>query len=159
MEGSAKFATMRYFQESYVGVMTNGEFEVYRKVGWVSDDEDMERIFCDEVQFEVVEVQKRGKGMVFELTNDSNDAVFDIEAMKLTPVDVSNAGWVDEYLRYRLQDGRLTVFDYDGVNERELVGSGVVGGRTVTISGNNKWLYYFTKDESGVEKLVREKIL
>lgn len=159
MESGAKFATMRYFQESYVGVMTNGEFEIYRKIGWASGDEDMERIFCDEVQFEVAEVKKRGKGMVFELAGDSNDAVFDIEAMKLISVNASNAGWVDEYLRYRLQDGKLTVVDYDGANERELVKSGVVDGRTVTISGNNKWLYYFAKDESGVEKLVREKIL
>ena len=157
----AKFATERYFQESYVGVVENGKFVVYRKTGWPMADEEMEEVFSEEVGFEVSAVKKRGKGMVFELVGtEGEDKVFDIEAMTLTPVDATNTAWVDEYLRYKLKDGKLSVVDYDGLNERELVSTGVRSGRTVTISGNNRWLYYFVSaDKEGVEKLVRERVL
>lgn len=156
----AKFATMRYFQESYVGMAREGEFVVYRKTGWPVADEEMEEVFCEKVGFEVKEVKKRGKGMVFELVGVGGEsAVFDIEAMQLTEVDAKGAGWVDEFLRYRLKEGKLAVFDYDGLNETELVASGVVSGRAVAISGNNRWLYYFASEGSGTaEKLVREKM-
>ena len=155
----AKLATMKYFQESYVGVVSEGKFVVYRKLGWVAGDEEMEKVFEEEVGFEVASLKKRGKGMVFELVGvNGEDEVFDIEAMKTAKVDAAGAAWVDEYLRYRLKEGELSVLDYDGLNERALVESGVLSGRKVVISGNNRWLYYFAKDEKGTEKLVREKI-
>ena len=167
VSGAVKFATMRYFQESYVAVVKGGEFKVYRKTGWPTADGEMEKVFEEEVGFKVTSVKKRGKGMVFELLGSSEEGearneVFDMEAMALTAVDVKDSGWVDEYLRYRLVSGKLSVFDYDGLNERVLVESGVLSGRVVAISGNNRWLYYFssTIDEEGAthEKLVREKI-
>lgn len=159
VEKQAKFATMRYFQESYVGVVRGVKFEVYKKTGWVSGDEEMEKVFEEEVGFEVSAMKKRGKGMVFELAGaGGEDKVFDIEAMKTTSVNASDTGWVDEYLRYRLKEGKLSVLDYDGLNERVLVDSEVLSGRKVVISGNNRWLYYFTSDKKGTEKLVREKI-
>lgn len=155
----AKLAAMRYFQESYVGMVVEGKFAVYRKTGWVASDEEMEKVFEEEVGFEVADVKKRGKGMVFEIVGTEGESkVFDIEAMTLATVNVKNAGWVDEYLRYRVEDGKLSVLDYDGLNERELVSEGVAKGRVVMISGNNRWLYYFAKVEGG-EKLVREKII
>ena len=158
---AAKFSVMRYFQESYIGVAEGSKFSVYRKMGWVSGDEEMEKVFSEEVGFEVVSVKKRGKGMVFELVGaNGEDKVFDIEAMELVAVDVADSGWIDEYLRFRLKDGKLSVFDYDGLNEVELLKKGVLSNRVVTISGNNRWLYYFAKDAAtGAEKLVREKVI
>ena len=161
-----RLATMRYFQESYVGVYDGGygggRFRVLVKTGWVSEEQGMAEVFAEKVEFETVSVKKRGKGMVFELAGTAEGGsvesqVFDIEAMSLVKVDAKNTGWVDEYLRYRLKDGKLSVMDYDGLNERVLVESGVLKGRVVAISGNNRWLYYFVKDKDG-EKLVREKI-
>ena len=179
MEASEKpiVRTMRYFQEVYVGVIEAGDFTVYRKTGWPVADGEMEEIFKEEVGFSVSDLKKRGKGMVFEIASEGSDAkVFDVEAMKTTTVDVTSCRWVDEYLRSRLVDGRLSVLDYDGLNERVLVQSGVLAGRVVTISGNNRWLYYFEKFEAkddvtvegdtndaqakpAVERLVRERII
>ena len=149
---------MRYFQEFYVGVVTE-EFTVYRRAGWPTGDGEMEKVFEERVGFSSSDLKKRGKGMVFELVGESGETkVFDIEAMKIMAVDTTGCGWVDEYLRYRLKDGKLSVLDYDGLNERGMVATGVLTGRKVVISGNNRWLYYFTSDKKGTEKLVREKI-
>ena len=161
--GSVKLATMRYFQESYVGIARDNNFEVYSKTGWVAGDNEMEKVFTEEASFTISRLKKRGKGMVFELSgDDGNTEVFDIEAMATTSVDVKDTGWVDEYLRFRLSDGKLSVLDYDGLNERTLVESSVIAGRVVAISGNGRWLYYFSckeMDDNDIrEILIREKI-
>ena len=124
-------------------------------------DDDLKEIFVEKVGFNVERIKKRGKGMVFELKNSEGEAkVFDIEAMKTVAVNTNNCGWIDEYLRYRLDPeiGKLSVLDYDGLNERVLIEKGVLNGRLVAISGNNKYLYYFVKTEGG-EKLIRERII
>ena len=162
--GSLRLATMRYFQESYVGIAHEGEFEVYSKTGWVAEDEDMKKIYDSEFDASIAEIKKRGKGMVFELQDrDGNVEIFDIEAMGITRVNATDTEWIDEYLRYRLADGKLSVLDYDGLNERVLVESDAISGHTVAISGNNRWLYYFidikeTEIGQRGEVLVREKI-
>ena len=163
--GSVKLATMRYFQESYVGITRGVDFEVYSKTGWVTADDEMERVFNEKMSYDIVRLKKRGKGMVFEISGgEDNTAVFDIEAMSMTSVDAKNTGWIDEYMRYRLvADGKLSVLDYDGLNERTLVESSVLSGRRVAISGNGHYLYYFSDvSESGSddirEVLIRERI-
>ena len=47
----AKFATMRYFQESYVGVYDDGGFRVFMKTGWPSGDTEMAEVFTEKVSF------------------------------------------------------------------------------------------------------------
>jgi len=159
--GKVVVAVMRYFQEVYVGIARGEDFKVYSKTGWIVADDDLKEIFVEKIGFKVERIKKRGKGMVFELKNSDGEAkVFDIEAMKTVAVDTKNCGWIDEYLRYRLdpETGKLGVLDYDGLNERVLIEKGVLNGRLVAISGNNKFLYYFVKAEDG-EKLMRERII
>ena len=153
-----RVATMRYFQESYVAVArkNSSALSVYYKNGWMSGDGEMEPVKAGGGAIASAELNKRGKGMVFEqVSEDGSRSVFDIEAMKSSRIEAHEGeeGWIDEYLRYNIKDGKLTVSDYDGLNERTLVSSGVLSDRAVAISGNNRWLYYFTDS-----KLVREKL-
>ncbi|MBR3319339.1 PEGA domain-containing protein [Candidatus Saccharibacteria bacterium] len=162
--GSVRVATMRYFQEGYVGIAHGVDFEVYSKTGWMTSDDEMEKVFSEKESFDIAKIRKRGKGMVFEMVgSDGDTVVFDIEAMATARVDTKDTGWIDEFMRFRLIDGKLSVLDYDGLNERVLVKSKVMSGRVVAISGNGRYLYYFsdaTKNtEDGMrEVLVRERI-
>ena len=93
--------------------------------------------------------------MVFSLEDESGKekVVFNIEfgEMKKFSIQGEN-GWVDEFLRFEVNpEGELFVADFDGENWRKM-GEGVET-RGMTISGNNKWMYYF---KNGT--LVREKI-
>lgn len=162
--GNVRVATMRYFQESYVSIARGVDFEVYSKTGWLTGDEEMEKVFSEKESFDIARIKKRGKGMVLEMTGSEGETVvFDIEAMATTKVDAKNTGWIDEYMRFRLVDGRLSVLDYDGLNERVLVESKVMGSRTVVISGNGRYLYYFSNmaknaEDGTREALIRERI-
>lgn len=159
-ESEALVATMQYFQDSYVCVAEESSFTIYSKNGWFLNNDDAKMVFAESLDALTASIKKRGKGMVFELNDvDGGTRIFDIEALKTAVVNTKKSGWIDEYLRYRLdfETGEMSVFDYDGLNERKLVEKGVLPGRAVTISGNSKWLYYFVKSETG-EKLIREKV-
>ena len=153
---------MRYFQEFYVGVAEAGRFEVLKKASWPVAGEGVVKVLEKEVEFVAASVERRGKGMVFELMGEAGErGVFDVEAVALMKVEMSGGeeGWADEFLRYGVsENGALTVRDYDGLNERELVAEGVLAGRVVAISGSNRWLYYMMKTEGG-EMLVRERVM
>ena len=154
--GEAEISTMRYFQETYFGVIDAGVFKVYRSMSWPEADWTVEKIFETEAGG-ALKLEKRGKGMVFNLLAEGGARRgFDIEAEKMFEFEAEGVktGWVDEFLRYEIDEkGRLVVVDYDGLNRRELVEGDVEAGQAVTISGNSRYLYYFSEG-----KLVREKI-
>lgn len=155
-----KVLTMRYFQDTYFGVVDGEKLAVYYATSWPTAEASVTQIFEEELTGKVTKFEKRGKGMVFALELAEEDErtaeVFDIEAMQTTRFALAGTtGWIDEYLRYAVDgDGKLMVVDYDGLNRRALVESGVNAKRAVTISGNSRYLYYFTTDG----KLVREKV-
>ena len=153
----AKLETMEYFEENYFAVAEGAKLSVFKAEGWISEDGSAEEIWRGEMGFEIAKLEKRGKGMVFAVADATGmrKGVFDIEALETAEFEMSGeTGWVDEYLRYEVsEEGVLTVIDYDGLNRRKLVEEGVVQGHGVAISGNNKYLYYFSDG-----KLVREKI-
>lgn len=155
----AQIRTMRYFEDTYYGILDAGKLKVYYSATWADAEWGIEKVFEAEVGENAGKLEKRGKGMVFALETDREGGryaeVFDIEAMKLTGFMLTGkTGWIDEYLRFVTRDGKLEVVDYDGLNQRVLTEEGVDAEGLVTISGNSRYLYYFTT--KGV--LVREKI-
>ena len=65
--------------------------------------------------------------------------------------DGETFGWLDTDMIFSISDGKLIVYDYDGLNRR-ILSSNVSGHFPITIT-NDKWLYYFSDDS-----LVRETI-
>lgn len=71
--------------------------------------------------------------------------------------------WLDASMMYAVQDGQITVWDFDGTNKRNLAESRKDDEDTkalnsaVLVSPNNRWLYYLATDEDGLS-LMREKI-
>ena len=159
-EAEAKVLTMRYFQDTYFGVVDDEKLNVYYAAAWPETELGVEKIFEETLESKIEKFEKRGKGMVFAMEGVIEEEryaeVFDIEAMQLTRFVLAGAtGWVDEYLRYAVsENGELAVMDYDGLNYRVLVKDGADVRRAVTISGNGKYLYYFMANG----KLVREKV-
>ena len=153
-------STMEYFQESFVLVADGEDVKVLSSEEWGDEEVGMEIVYEGKVGFEVQKVEKKGKGMVFGLVGKNGEgAVFDIENLEVTKREKdieegSETGWIDEFLRYEIdKTGKVTIFDYDWMNERELVEEGASNKFDIVISGNGKWLYYFKEND-----LYRERI-
>ena len=150
-----KIAAMKYFQDFYFMVEDEGLLKIYSSANWPERDDVAEKIFEGKLDFSPTILKKRGKGMVFSFENGEKKAVFDIEALGVTEFEASGkTGWVDEFLRFSVgDDGKLEVLDFDGLNRKTLVEKGVEKDKVITISGNNRYLYYFEG-----QVLIRERI-
>lgn len=97
-----------------------------------------------------------GKFMSVDLDDGS---VFEYDAAK-------EIRWLDDSMLYDVNDGHLIVWDFDGVNRRDLNESVKKGdeskvstmGYDVVITSNNRWLYYLGDSEDGFV-LMRERIV
>lgn len=153
---TANFVVTEYYDEYIVGIESGNKFVVLSGEDWPGENYLLEKVFEEEVGFATKKLTKRGKGMVIAISgNEGQEMVFDAEAMKLINVELSGKnGWIDEFLRFEAsEEGEVFAVDYDGLNRRELIKTDVDVERGIYISGNNKWLYYF----SG-ETLARERI-
>ena len=80
-------------------------------------------------------------------------ATLDMELMTINEwsVEGESYGWLDESMIYTVMDGKLIVYDYDGLNRRELANN--VSNRFPVVIIGDEWLYYFSNDN-----LVRENL-
>ena len=80
------------------------------------------------------------------MANGNQMAVVDMEANDVVEwaIEGEQYGWLVNDMLYTVTDGNLIVYDYDGLNRRELA-KNVSNHFPVTIT-ENKWLYYFSDD-------------
>ena len=87
------------------------------------------------------------------LTKEHTLATLDFESTSIREWPIEGEfDWLDNDMLYAIRDGNLVVYDYDGLNRRELA-SNALGSFPVTIT-NDRWLYYFRDNH-----LVREWLI
>ena len=93
-------------------------------------------------------------GEFIELILDNLIATIDMESntVKEWSVDSPNFGWLDDDILYSVTDSSLIIYDYDGLNRRELA-RGVSSHFPVAIT-DDRWLYYVSNDT-----LIREWLI
>ena len=78
-----------------------------------------------------------------------------MESLRLVDwsLDAAKYHWLDSHMLYTVNDGALSVYDYDGLNHRTL-STGASSRFPVTIT-NDRWLYYFSDNEIMREIIAR----
>ena len=67
-------------------------------------------------------------------------------------VEGEGFGWLDNDMIYTVQDGELIVYDFDGLNRREIAKN--VSNQFPVAITNNRYLYYFSDGN-----LIREWLI
>ena len=106
------------------------------------------------LSFNPARIKVGHNGEFIILTNGSNIAALDMEALSVVEWNTENIdyGWLDDDMVYDISDGSLIVYDFDGLNRREIA-KNVKSGFPSTIT-DNKWLYYFSDNS-----LIREWLI
>ena len=143
----AKVANSRFYDDKVVVVQIDNMVSVYEK-------DDYSKLSSFTLSFIPGTIKIGHGGEFIVLYSDTNLATIDMESLKLSEwqVEGSKFGWLDSYMVYTVADGNLIVYDYDGLNRREL-SKGVSTRLPATIT-NNKWLYYFNDNS-----LIRESLI
>lgn len=92
------------------------------------------------------------KGAQFMVTSlEVGDDVYEYDA------GTTELKWLDDSMMYTVENGEITVWDFDHQNLRNLGGENVVN-RAVTITENGRYMYYLVENKKGTLDLTREKI-
>jgi len=128
----------KFYDDKYIFVIDGGDITVYRKNNLE------EEIMTATLSF-VPENAKVGYDGSFVIMNSgANFATLDMETMSMREwtTDTTHYGWVSSYMIYSVYEGRLFVYDFDGLNRRELATN--VSERFPVVITSDKWLYYFS---------------
>ena len=74
------------------------------------------------------------------------DIIYTTERKYQSDIELTNLNWLDDFLYWQSKDKTIVVRDFNGDNRRELL-SDVLEELPITISANNRYLYFFTTEE------------
>ena len=145
-EKSVKAYISRFYDEKYITIIDKNAISVYKYDG-------MEVFFEGDLTFQACRVKVSADGGFVFMNDGGSIITLDMEALELREwtLESDGYGWLDGHTVYTVNGGVLTVYDFDGLNRRE-ISKNVSASFPITIT-DNKWLYYFSDG-----KLVREKI-
>lgn len=143
-EGPAWVTLSKFYEDKYITVLEGAELAVYKK-------DNFETVADFELSFAPESLKVGHEGEFQEMQSGKKMATLDMESMEVLEWEIegNDCGWLDNDMLYSVKDGVLVVYDYDGLNRRELASN--VSSRFPAAITDDKWLYYFSDGH-----LVRE---
>ena len=143
---SSEVLLSRFYDDKYLTLVTGSSVTTYKK-------DDLTEVFADQLSFVPQKSKVGHSGEFITMLRDSSVATLDMESLAVREwsLDSQTYNWLDNDMLYAIKDGILVVYDFDGLNRRELA-TGVSTKTPVAIT-NDRWLYYGANDA-----LIREVI-
>lgn len=140
---------LKFYEDQYVVIIKQDLITVRRK-------DTNEIVMSEKLPFVPAKTKIGHAGEFVVISEGNNIATLVMETAKVVnwSVESENFGWLDNDMIYVTgDDGALTVYDYDGLNRREIA-AGVSSKWPVMITAD-KWLYYFNENNA----LMREWLI
>lgn len=144
---NTKAVLSRFYDEKYITILEDTKLSTYKT-------EDYAKVGDFSLTFSPEHIEVGHNGEFIMTYKDNSVATLDMEAnlVREWQFEGENFGWLDNNMIYTVKDGTLIVYDFDGLNRREIA-KNVSAHFSVGIT-ENKWLYYFSDDS-----LVREWLI
>lgn len=158
VQGDRIFAALtRSYRDNYLTVVEDGRLSLYKgQLPRDKDDKSFEQIFSVEIGLMPERIKIGADGDFVIMSNGKNIVTLDMESENVSRFEVEDGkiGWLDDHLLYVVDnDGDMVVYDYDGLNRREL-SKNASQRLSATVSEDDRWLYYFSDGW-----LVRESLI
>lgn len=158
VQGDRIFAALtRSYRDNYLTVIEDGKLSLYKgQLPRNKDDKSFEQIFSVEIGLMPERIKIGADGDFVIMSNGKNIVTLDMESENVSRFEVGDGkiGWLDDHLLYVVDnDGDMVVYDYDGLNRREL-SKNASQRLNATVSEDERWLYYFSDGW-----LVRESLI
>ena len=146
-QSTTKIFLSEFYDEKYITIIDADKLTLYKKEGF-------SEVFSETLSFVPEEIKIGHDGEFVFMSKGETIATLDMEAMLVRTWNTSstNYAWLDDNMIYSVANGELSVYDFDGLNHRQIA-TNVSGHFPATIT-ENKWLYYFSDDS-----LVREWLI
>ena len=74
------------------------------------------------------------------------DVIYTTEREYRSDIEITSINWLDDFLYWQAKGQTIVVRDFNGDNRREILNE-TLGTLPVTISANNRYMYFFTSEE------------
>ncbi len=137
----------RFYDEIYIYTVEDNTLSVYNK-------KDVKLIESFELSFRPEKMDIGWYGDFVVMHSGQSVATLDMEARTVREwtLDGVSLGWLDKDMLFSINEGRLYVYDPDGLNRRQIAEN--VSNHFPAAITKDKWLYYFSDDD-----LIRENIV
>lgn len=135
----------RFYDNDFLVVVDGQTLAFYEGQLSRADHNSFEQKYSAEISFVPEKIKVDTGGVFFVMRSGRMVAALDMESGDMSEYDVEGdkIGWIDDYMIYTVNDeGSLIVYDFDGLNRREL--SKNASSRFDAAIFEDKWLYYFS---------------
>ncbi len=143
----AKVVLSKFYDDKYITMVHDNTVTLYNEADYTMINE-------FNLSFNPASIKVGHNGEFVIMNTGSDIATLDMEALAVVEWDTENEdfGWLDNDMIYDISDEKLIVYDFDGLNRREIA-KDVDGDFPATIT-DNKWLYYFSNGSLMREWLI-----
>lgn len=144
----------KYYNEDYLAVTQGQKLTIYKGV---LPNYDQLEVFAEKELGFVPEQLTGGPGAEYVgAWSGAQVSMLDLDQGNLYKYEAGvGARWLDDSMLYNTTDGKLTVWDFDGTNQRELANG--LASYDVMITSSDKYIYYVKAGEKLT--LTREQII
>jgi PEGA domain-containing protein len=156
----------RYFGETFESIVYGDSLEILK--GDLSRNDHakptLEQVATTSVMGGARYLSNMTNGRFVVAQNSSVVTVYDLELKKTTETVLKSAvdaprkvSWLDDYMMWSDYDGVLHTYEFDGMNQQDIMQ--VTPGLTVTLSPSGKYLYGFQRAADGAYHLARIQLV
>ncbi len=128
-------------------IVRKGRYPIYNK----TQDSDFPIIKEIELEFEPTLATHNSEQRIILAANGTNvytyDVIYTTESSYQSDIELTSINWLDDFLYWQNKDKTTVVRDFNGDNRRELL-SDAISTLPIKISANNRYLYFFTTEET-----------
>ena len=147
MSTPAKVTLSKFYEDKYITILAEDSLTLYKK-------DDFTKLDNFTLSFAPDSIEVGHNGEFITMRAGTKIATLDMESMSVAEwnIESEDFDWIDNDMIYSVTDGKLIVYDYDGLNRREIATN--VSSRFPAAITDDKWLYYFSDGN-----LVREWLI
>ena len=147
LSSPARVLISKFYDETYITTLIDNIISVRQKT-------DYNQVSRHELNFVPSKIKVGHNGEFIIFAEDTTIATLDMEAglVREWSVDNTDYDWVDNDMIYNISDSKLVVYDYDGLNRREIANN--ISSHLPAVITDDRWLYYFSDGSLAREWLV-----
>lgn len=156
LSAQPKIAMGRYYGENYVHISNNQKLQIYKGSEWLGKNRPklLKEI---KIGFEPIGMTLNQEGRIINVFSDDKTIIYDLETKDRYEINSGNLSWLDNFVLYDFNEGKITVRDFDGSNVHEILETSSSFG--AMLSKDEKFIYAFKKKTDGKFELVRLKMI
>ena len=128
-------------------IVRKGHYPIYNK----TQDSDFPIIKEIDLEFTPAFAVHNSEQRIILAANGTNvytyDVIYTTESSYQSDIELASINWLDDFLYWQNKDDTTVVRDFNGDNRRELL-SDAISTLPIKISANNRYLYFFTTEET-----------